>query len=222
MSSFGPKRRARKITVQDDDDEPPTLESLNPPPEPQEPAIQPSFKSRKPFKQSSLRKSIAFNEEAPRDTSGETKISNSTDETEDQEDGGAPVRIRPSATKPGATKSKKRQSSSRLSFGPSEITVDDDDAMVLGEETFMPKKPGLAASATENSSYKKGIPRTYLSTGFLCALWKTTMIGPDIVKNISPSYNLRHPIRHRISLRSTSHQEKKTRCPSTPPSWKAP
>ncbi|KAI0446410.1 nineteen complex-related protein 2-domain-containing protein [Xylaria telfairii] len=159
MSSFGSKRRARKITVQDDDDESPSLESLNPPPEPQEPALQPTFKSRKPFKQSSLRKSIAFNDDASRDAGGETKTSNSTDETEDQEDGGAPVRIRPSATKPGVTKSKKRQSSSRLSFGPSEITADDDDAMVLGEETFITKKPGLAASATENNTYKKGIPK---------------------------------------------------------------
>ncbi|RYC54576.1 hypothetical protein CHU98_g11633, partial [Xylaria longipes] len=161
MSSFGSKRKARKITVQDDDEESSSLESLNPPPEPQEPALQPTFKSRKPFKHSSLRRSIAFNDEAPREPGEETKASNSTDETEDQEDGGAPVRIRPSATKPGVAKSKKRQSSSRLSFGPSEPTgdVDDDDAMILGEETFTPKKPGLAASATENSTYRKGISK---------------------------------------------------------------
>ncbi|KAI1425788.1 nineteen complex-related protein 2-domain-containing protein [Xylaria sp. FL1777] len=155
MSSFGSKRKARKITVQDDD-ESPSIESLNPPPEPQEPALQPTFKSRKPFKQSSLRKSININDETPRE---DTKTSNSTDETEDQEDGGAPVRIRPSTTKPGLTKSKKRQSSSRLSFGPSETTADDDDSMVLGEEVFTPKKSSLAASATENSAYKKGISK---------------------------------------------------------------
>ncbi|KAI0452378.1 nineteen complex-related protein 2-domain-containing protein [Xylaria acuta] len=159
MSSFGSKRKARKITVQDDDDGSPSLESLNPPPESQEPALQPTFKSRKPFKQSSLRKSITFNDEAPGESGGETKTSNSTDETEDQEDGGAPVRIQPLATKPGVAKSKKRQSSSRLSFGPSEVTSDDDDAMVLGEEAFTPKKPGLAASATENSAYKKAISK---------------------------------------------------------------
>ncbi|KAI0976702.1 nineteen complex-related protein 2-domain-containing protein [Xylaria arbuscula] len=155
MSSFGSKRKARKITVQDDE-EPPSLESLNPPPEPQEPALQPTFKSRKPFKQSSLRKSINLNDEASKE---DTKTSNSTDETEDQEDGGAPVRIRPSITKPSLTKSKKRQSSSRLSFGPSETTADDDDAMILGEEVFTPKKSSLAASATENSAYKKGISK---------------------------------------------------------------
>ncbi|KAI1131781.1 nineteen complex-related protein 2-domain-containing protein [Nemania abortiva] len=155
MSSFGSKRKARKITVQDDD-EPPSIESLNPPPEPQEPALQPTFKSRKPFKQSSLRKSINFNDDTP---VGDTKASNSTDETEGQDDGAAPVRIRPSTTKPGLAKSKKRQSSSRLSFGPSETTVDDDDAMVLGEDAFTPKKSGLSASTTENGTYKKGISK---------------------------------------------------------------
>ncbi|KAI1353380.1 nineteen complex-related protein 2-domain-containing protein [Xylaria sp. FL0043] len=152
MSSFGAKRKARKITVQDDD-EPPSIEALNPPPEPQEPAIQPTFKSRKPFKQSSLRKSINVNDESPRE---DAKQSNSTDDAEDQEDGGASVRIRPSTTRPGLAKSKKRQSSSRLSFGLSETTADDGDAMVLGEEVFTPKKTGLAA---ENSAYKKGITK---------------------------------------------------------------
>ncbi|RWA13113.1 hypothetical protein EKO27_g2005 [Xylaria grammica] len=155
MSSFASKRKARKITVQDDD-ESPSIESLNPPPEPQEPALQPTFKSRKPFKHSSLRKSINFNDETPKE---DVKTSDATDDTEDQDDGGAPVRIRPSTTKPGLTKPKKRQSSSRLSFGPSETTGDDDDAMVLGEEVFTPKKSNLAASATENSAYKKGVSK---------------------------------------------------------------
>ncbi|KAI0877744.1 nineteen complex-related protein 2-domain-containing protein [Hypoxylon argillaceum] len=150
MSSFGSKRKARKITVQDDDGSP-SIESLNPPPEPQEPALQPTFKSRKPFKQSSLRKSININDdEASKDA---TKISNSTDETDGQEDGGAPVRIRPSTPKPRLAKSKKRQSGSQLSFGLSETTGDDDDAMVLGEDTFTPK------SAANIGAYKKGISK---------------------------------------------------------------
>jgi hypothetical protein len=157
MSAFGAKRKARKITVQDDDEGGPSIESLNPPPEPQEPALQPTFKSRKPFKQSSLRKSINVNDGSPE---GEAKASDNTGEHEDQEDGGAPVRVRPSTTRPGLAKTKKRQSSSRLSFGPSEITAEDDDAMVLGEDVFTPTKARLAASATENSAYKKGIPKT--------------------------------------------------------------
>lgn len=162
MSSFGAKRKARKITVQDDED-PLPIESLNPPPESQEPALQPTFRSRKPYKQSSLRKSININDDEV--AKEKTKISsNDTDETDGREGGGPSVRIRPSTTKPGLAKSKKRQSGSRLSFGPGEITADaddDDDAMVLGEDTFPSRKPGLATSATESSNgYKKGIPKT--------------------------------------------------------------
>ncbi|KAI1436899.1 nineteen complex-related protein 2-domain-containing protein [Xylaria sp. CBS 124048] len=156
MSSFAAKRKARKITVVDDE-ETPSIESLNPPPEPQEPALQPTFKSRKPFKQSSLRKSVNFNDESLTD---ETKPSNSPDDPEDQEDGGAPVRVvRPSITKPGLAKLKKRQSGSRLSFGPSESTADGDDPMVLGEEVSTPKKSNLAMSAAENRAYKRGISK---------------------------------------------------------------
>ncbi|KAI1191768.1 nineteen complex-related protein 2-domain-containing protein [Nemania serpens] len=166
MSSFGSKRKARKITVQDDE-EPLPIESLNPPPESQEPALQPTFKSRKPYKQSSLRKSININDDDDGEVAKEeTKTSNSTNETESREDGRPPVRIRPSTTKPGLAKSKMRQSGSRLSFGPSEITADDDgrgddDAMVLGEDSSPSRKPRLASSAIEGSSsaYKKGIPK---------------------------------------------------------------
>ncbi|CAJ2500743.1 Uu.00g035960.m01.CDS01 [Anthostomella pinea] len=158
MSAFGGKRKARKITVQDDEDESPPVASLNPPAEPQEPALQASFKtSRKPFKQSSLRKSINVSDEAPAAEDPST-ATHPKDEPEDTEDGGAPLRIRPSIGRTVSTKSKKRQSASRLSFGPSE-TTGDDDAMVLGEEVFTPKKATLGASATENSAYKKGISK---------------------------------------------------------------
>ncbi|KAI1119176.1 nineteen complex-related protein 2-domain-containing protein [Nemania sp. NC0429] len=177
MSSFASKRKARKIKVQDDED-PVPIESLNPPPESQEPALQPTFKSRKPYKQSSLRKATNVNDDEDDGGSGgggsevvkkETKKTlNITDETEAREDGHPPVRIRPTTTKPGLAKPKKRQSGSRLSFGLSEITADnddgggdDDDAMVLGEDTLpsTSRRPGLASSATESSAYKKGIPR---------------------------------------------------------------
>ncbi|KAI1827461.1 nineteen complex-related protein 2-domain-containing protein [Xylaria intraflava] len=156
MSSFAAKRKPRKITVLDDDEEPPSVESLNPPPESQEPVLQPTFKSRKPFKQSSLRKSINVNDEASTD---EIKRSNSTDDLEDQEDGGAPVRIRPSIAKSGLAKLKKRQSSSRLSFGPSHSPTDGDDPMVLGEEDSTPKESNPATPATDNKAYKRGISK---------------------------------------------------------------
>ncbi|KAI0599062.1 nineteen complex-related protein 2-domain-containing protein [Biscogniauxia sp. FL1348] len=165
MSSFGAKRKARKITVQDDndDDGPPTA-SLNPPPEPQEPALQATFKTsrNKPFKHSSLRKSINVHEEPPTDSHKSSTTHTNDDAAEDDEDGGAPLRVRPSTAKPMSNKSKKRQSTvSRLSFGPSEMGTDDEDSMVLGgEEIFTPmKKSSLASTAVENNAYKKGISK---------------------------------------------------------------
>lgn len=158
MSSFGSKRKARKITVQDDDDTP-SIESLNPPPEPQEPALQPTFRSRKPNKQSALRRNITFGDESSKEETN-SHPQNRTDEVEDQEDSGAPVRIRPSSTtKSTPAKTKKQQSSSRLSFGPSEIAADDDDAMILGEPASTAKKFGITASANENGGHRKGIAK---------------------------------------------------------------
>ncbi|KAH8681987.1 nineteen complex-related protein 2-domain-containing protein [Xylariales sp. PMI_506] len=159
MSAFGAKRKARKITVQDDDDHndstpTATSDSLA---FDQGPALQATFKSR-PFKQSALRKSINIADDASTDNQPK-------DSTEDDEDGGAPLLARPSlGARAGSSKIKKRAApSSRLSFGPSAAaTGDDDDAMVLGEEplpVFTPKKSGLTAAATENSAKKKGITK---------------------------------------------------------------
>ncbi|KAI2638464.1 nineteen complex-related protein 2-domain-containing protein [Xylaria nigripes] len=155
MSSFTVKRKARKITVLDDNEEPPSIESLNPPPESQEPALQPTFKSRKPFKQSSLRKSINVSDEIPTE---EANTSKSTDEAEDKEDGDTPVLIRPSPAKSILAK-KKRQSSSRLSFGPTNSAADDDDSIILGEEFSTPKKSNFATPGAENRAHKRGISK---------------------------------------------------------------
>ncbi|KAI1259953.1 nineteen complex-related protein 2-domain-containing protein [Xylariaceae sp. FL1019] len=146
MSSFSAKRKARKITVQDDDEAAPSVESLNPPLEDQEPALQPTFRTRKP-KQSSLRKTFT-----PNDNVSGKPPNESVDQVED---GPAPVLIRPSSSRPGLSKSKQRQSSSRLSFGPSTTIEDDDEAMVLGSDSAPSKKNSLAASALENSTYKR-------------------------------------------------------------------
>ncbi|OTB01262.1 hypothetical protein M426DRAFT_323651 [Hypoxylon sp. CI-4A] len=163
MSAFGAKRKARKITVKDDDDAIPT-ESLNPPEEPQEPALQPSFKSsRKPFKHSALRKSINVDRIEDDVASDQPDISRKPKvEAEDEEDGGAPLRIRPPlGGRSGSTKIKKRASSSRLSFGvASEEASADDDSMILGEDVSTPRRPtNLAHAAVENSAYKKAIAK---------------------------------------------------------------
>ncbi|KAI1652771.1 nineteen complex-related protein 2-domain-containing protein [Daldinia decipiens] len=166
MSAFGAKRKARKITVQDDDEDILSAESLNPPEEPQGPPLQPSFKTsrNKPFKHSSLRKSINADKLEDDIASDQQSVSTNTNAgAEDDEDGDVPLRIRPPlGGRSGSSKTKKRASSSRLSFGvPTEETPGDDDSMILGEEVFTPKRSTtLAHAAAENSAYKKGIAKT--------------------------------------------------------------
>ncbi|RYP13383.1 hypothetical protein DL767_010741 [Monosporascus sp. MG133] len=176
MSAFGAKRKARKITVQEDDEDTGLRAPTDPQPEPQqEPALQASFKTRKPFKQSSLRQSININDDEPVQDTAPPKP---RDETEDDnEDGGAPLRVRPAlGGRSAPTKTKKRVSTaSRLSFGPSEAGGDadgagDGDSIMLGGEPFTPKKASsstLAQEATENSAYKKGRARNLPLGGLL-------------------------------------------------------
>ncbi|KAL7620825.1 hypothetical protein AAE478_009823 [Parahypoxylon ruwenzoriense] len=173
MSAFGAKRKARKITVQDDDDDAISAASLNPPEEDQGPALQPSFKTnRKPFKNSSLRKSININDETL--SSDQSGPSSMKDEAEGDEDGGAPLRIRPliGGRTTSTTKTKKRASSSRLSFGGAgeEEATGDEDSMILGEEVSTPNNKRtnmLAHAAAENSVYKKGLSKNNLPLGRL-------------------------------------------------------
>ncbi|KAK8004613.1 GAF domain-like protein [Apiospora arundinis] len=159
---FGAKRKvARKIKVQDDEDEQPTQsnnDTITQDTTPEEPPLlQASFKSRKP---SALRKSTNITD----DDSADTQPKDSTEDDEDS--GGAPLRIRPSLGGRGASsKLKKRGSSSRLSFGPSTATTGDDDdgdSIMLGGTSlpYTPKKANpLAVAATENSAFKKGITK---------------------------------------------------------------
>lgn len=161
MSAFGAKRKARKITVQDDDDDTIPTDALNPPEEPQGPALQPSFKTnRKPFKHSSLRKSINVDKLENDTSSTDQSAPTDTKDAEDNDDGGAP-RIRPPLGRSGSTKIKKRASSSRLSFGGAAEDVSaDEDSMILGEEVSTPKRATtLAHAAAENSAFKKGIAK---------------------------------------------------------------
>lgn len=174
MSAFGAKRKARKIKVQEDDDnDSPLGLGLDTPPEPQqEPALQATFKTRRPFKQSSLRKSINVNDD--------------DDDDDDDANGGAPVRVvRPQQTKSAVAKTKKRASvASRLSFGPSEADYGGDggendgngngdrdgdgdgdgDSLMLGGEVSTPRK-----TAAERSAYKKtkGVARNLPGIGGL-------------------------------------------------------
>lgn len=185
---FGAKRKARKIQVSDEHDEPtaaPTSApeepmndgkpSLPPPPHQRPstrslisfsrtrhladaiglfsiaptPAIPPSAVkfTRRPVKSSSLRKSINVDDDA--DTTAGTAPS-----ADDDEEDARPAVIRPAMSRSGSTRTKKKGSSSRLSFG---VT---DDAHNASDPTpyTTPKKNPAAATltqrATENSALR--------------------------------------------------------------------
>lgn len=159
MSAFGGKRKARKITIRNEDDEDDNTSRSPTPPSTssdfeQGPALQPAFKSR-PFKQSSLRKAINISDEAG------TQLK---DSTEDEEDGGAPLVVRPLlAGRTGSSKIKKRAPSSKLSFGVStQSTGDgDDDAMLLGAEepTAESVKSNVNPSAPQSGARRKALTK---------------------------------------------------------------
>ncbi|RYP45885.1 hypothetical protein DL768_007842 [Monosporascus sp. mg162] len=174
MSAFGAKRKARKITVQEDDEDTGLRAPTDLQPEPQqEPALQATFKTRKPFKQSSLRKSININDDEPAQDTAPPKPR--VEAEDDNEDGGAPLRVRPAlGGRSAPTKTKKRVSTaSRLSFGPGEAGGDadgDGDSLMLSGEQFTQKKASsssLAQEATENSAYKMGRARNLPLGGLL-------------------------------------------------------
>ncbi|KAG5991292.1 hypothetical protein E4U43_004066 [Claviceps pusilla] len=146
MASFAAKRKARVIKVDEEEissdnspsgtDLPDTKKELGTP-------ILAVKSSRKPFRQSGLRKAFNANDESGVDaTSGRLD--------EDEEDDG-PVVVRPSINRAGSTKQKKKPATkSRLSFGGD---TDHGDA----EEFATPQKSGLGKRALENSAVRRGI-----------------------------------------------------------------
>ncbi|KAG5927637.1 hypothetical protein E4U42_002004 [Claviceps africana] len=145
MASFAAKRKARVIKVDEEDvshdnsplstDSPDTTKELDTP-------ILATKLSRKPFRQSGLRKAVNANDESGADaTSGRADA--------DEEDDG-PVVVRPSINRAGSTKQKKKAGKSRLSFGG------DTDHGEEGEFAT-PQKAGLGKRALENSAVRRGI-----------------------------------------------------------------
>jgi hypothetical protein len=102
---------------------------------------------RKPNKSSSLRKSINFAADDHAD--GDAPVA-----AEDEGDEGAPVVIRPSISRSGSTKQKKKPTSSRLSFGPGGGEGDDG-------ATSTPRK-SLGQKAAENNALKIKLPSRIL------------------------------------------------------------
>lgn len=114
---------------------------------PSEPVKVPLNFGKRAIKQSSLRRSINAND------ASESTSDNAPNASRDGGEDDGPVVVRPAIGRSGSTKLKKRASSSRLSFGPSETTGAEDGAA----EVFTPKKSSLAHQAQENNAFRKSI-----------------------------------------------------------------
>ena len=112
------------------------------------------FGRSKPVKSSSLRKSINFNDD--HDTTGggasihSESGANSANDGEDE--GGAPVVVRPALSRSSSTRPKKRSSTARLSFGPGESLSNDGGEAAA--EVVTPKKM-LGHKALQNNALRK-------------------------------------------------------------------
>ncbi|KAM7205762.1 Nineteen complex-related protein 2 domain containing protein [Naviculisporaceae sp. PSN 640] len=148
--NFG-KRKPRVIQTLDDEDAdlgPSLIGGEEPKKEVQVPQGPIKFGRSKPAKSSSLRKSINFNDGDLLETSA------SGDEpkpdTDSQELGSEAVVIRPAISRSSSLKQKKRASTSRLSFGPSDLAADDGDA-----ETVVTPKKSLGKRVIENNALRR-------------------------------------------------------------------
>ncbi|KAG6162539.1 hypothetical protein E4U48_007689 [Claviceps purpurea] len=145
MASFAAKRKARVIRVDDEDvstdrsitsvDSPETKNELGTP-------MFGAKSSRKPFRQSGLRKAFSATDEPGADATS------SRIDADEEDDG--PVVVRPLLNRTGSTKQKRKAVKSRLSFGG-------DTEHGVEDEVVTPQKPGLGKRALENSAVKRGI-----------------------------------------------------------------
>lgn len=166
-SSFGSKRKARKIQVDEDDEDgaknEQVVESVNSrkcplaitatnPADCEKPADEISkanigsstslVPGKKPFKKSSLRQSIAFDDQA-----------------QDGDDGtGAQVTNKPTIGRSNSLMKKKKAKTARLSFGPGEIVSGDAAEALEDDEVFTPKKLTLGRRVVDGNTLRKTIP----------------------------------------------------------------
>lgn len=121
--------------------------------------------TKRPFKHSSLRKSINAEDAAALASdlgqSTESSVGTPAPATaavasggDDDEDG--PVVVKPPLSRAGSTKQKKKRLSSRLSFGGDPVATGDDDGG--GGAFTTPKKSGLSSRALENSALRNRLP----------------------------------------------------------------
>ena len=199
--AFGSKRKARKIQVDEDDDG-----VANQPPLPTEPLprkfSKPTALNRadeykpadaiylatsqpttsqigsKPFKKSSLRQSIAF------------------DDADDGDNGSN--ENKPTIGRSNSTSKKKKAASSRLSFGPGEIISGDAAEALEDDEIFTPRKSGLGRRVIESNALRKSLPlpnrerehdeevRPSYSKDYLNELKSSTPSTPQDIRSLHP------------------------------------
>lgn len=114
----------------------------------------------KPFKGSSLRRSINVNDDG--DSGGLSGSTATSAAAEDDEDDG-PAVVRPAVSRSGSTRVKKKASSSRLSFGVTDPADDGEGAD--SRQPITPKKPSsLSQRATENNALRSSLSNRKLPT----------------------------------------------------------
>lgn len=116
--------------------------------------------TRKPFKGSSLRKSINVNDDGG---SGGLSGSTATSAAAEDDDDDGPAVVRPAVSRSGSTRMKKKASSSRLSFGVTDPVDGGEGAD--SQQPITPKKPSsLSQRATENNALRSSLSSRKLPT----------------------------------------------------------
>jgi hypothetical protein len=170
-SAFGSKRKARKIQVEDDEDdsgaknlgpvqavsgkypEATALDMADLIPQlansgylaPPTPSVVNT--NRKGLKKSGLRQSIAFDD-----------VEQPDEKTDGNGNDGAQTINKPSIGRSNSLMKKKKKASSRLSFGPGEIISGDAAEALEDDEAFTPKKPTLGRRVIEGNALRTTIP----------------------------------------------------------------
>ncbi|RFU28377.1 hypothetical protein B7463_g7972, partial [Scytalidium lignicola] len=221
-SGFGSKRKARKIRVDDDDEG--TLNHTSNNQEPLSPGkyLRPwsldvlnvadcekladeiylvttvtasSSLGSKPFKKSSLRQSVVFDD-----------FSQDVDQTSKEEILSSRTTVQPSeqtGTAPSHPKIKKKKPpSSRLSFGVGEVVSGDAAEALEDDESFLPIKSKSGRGANDSNALRKSLPlqrlplrssdedaeRPVYSKDYLNELKKITPKAPKAVESATPSF----------------------------------
>ncbi|KAK3382071.1 nineteen complex-related protein 2-domain-containing protein [Lasiosphaeria ovina] len=169
MSSFGAKRKPRIIQTLDDEDDDASLLIGGDEGTKDVPIAPIKFGRNKPSKSSSLRKSINFNDN-DETYAGDSSILGrdvGTASSANEDDGGAAsVVIQPSLSRSGSTKQKKRASTSRLSFGPSEPANTIEGESTSGQPELSTPRKTLSQRALENNALRKSASSQSLALRF--------------------------------------------------------